>query len=442
MLRTLGALGVLWSVGCCGRDHDVKKDPVPAPSSAPGAQARPGWRVRRIEAGSASLERDFPYDNLLPEPAFEVIEGASTIAQVVFSRSGKNSESSPSALAVLEGKARQLAPLTILGEGHLTEVEAFDVRDIDGDGRPEFLVMARFQPPGDPAPLPFRRAIHIERDAQGKLRKSLASYELRNETGFSSLDEFAVAIARSRGRFRCPSLAWDMEFDTTVAALQCMVDGGHKEQVAASVEYPLRVLLPGGEVRDLTEPAQLVAVYEQVFDEAIRKVLHDVDTRLSCFDGPRLGIGEVLLTQSLTVSKDLPPSAPKIFAISSTHAEAHRKLRERLGTDHRWLWKGTSTILCKTKRATHALLQDDHGRLRLATWNNPKASIKSTPPDRVLFGFLESHGTCGNDFYDFIGPEGIVKLTSIACYGPEPTPKHAVTDGSEEEPCENHPILR
>jgi len=231
----------------------------------------------------------------------------------------------------------------------------------------------------------------------------------------------------------CADLAADMDETATIAAVRCMVERDQRLQLAGSVRYPLQVLLPSGVVRTLKEPAQLLDVYDDVIDDHVRQALREGTTDQSYW-GRRIGRAALIVAEG------------KIDAVLSADPGAHRRLVERLGGENRALWRvRPGDTVCRTLRATHTFGFSDDAtsgrRFQLTTWNDPKAVVGKRPPDRVLFGLMDSHGTCGNSNYTFPGPDGDVGFHQVACYGPGPSPEYFMSGPGGDEPCLNHRML-
>jgi hypothetical protein len=263
--------------------------------------------------------------------------------------------------------------------------------------------------------------------------KTLASWELREDASIATVGGLVAALDALRGDKHCPDLSKDMDDAITVAAVRCMVDNDRRAQLATSVSYPLQVLLPSGVVRMLKGPAELLEVYDEVIDARLRAAIREGKTDYSYW-GMRIGHAGLVVDEG------------QIGPVFNVDRNANRRMVERLGTDNREVWRvAPSDDVCRTRSATHVFsfaLERGARRFLLSTWNDPKADVRKRPPDRVLFGILETHGTCGNDNYTFFGPDGDVGYHHVACYGPEPEPEYYVTGGPGDGPCLNHRMLR
>jgi len=432
---------VAWLHGPLRRDVSSTRplDPADAgPPDASAAEPPPSLRFRRIELDGAArgfFQGHFAYHDLLPAPAFEVTSPSGETTTILFLRLPEVARAGFAAPMVGAmtplAQSPQRVELTGLDEGNLVAVEAFDVRDMDGDGRPELLFVARFESVGDGPVRQFRRGFELGWRDDWRLVKTLASWELREDTSIDGMDALVARLAALHAKKHCPDLSARMDNDTTIAAVRCMVENDERRQLAASMLYPLQVLLPSGEVRTLAGPLQLLEVYDGVIDAHVREALRQGMTEPNYW-GLRIGRAALIVDEG------------KIGPLFNPDPEANRRMNEGLA-GQRSLWRvGPRDDTCRTSTATHVFSFDPSrgsARFQLSTWFDPKADVTKRPPDRVLFGLMESHGTCGNSFFTFLGPDGDVGYEHIMCYGPDPTPEYSVTGGRGAGPCLDHRML-
>lgn len=414
-------------------------DPAPAASASAKPPPAPAFtRLTLDPAERASLEKLFFHHEVLPDAVYQGRVGPESEAIIALLRMSASSKATvPPALAVVRPGATQAqqVKLTRRDESDLVAVEAFDLRDLDGDYRPEILFIARLADGKGPSAPSHRRAYHLGWREDGSPVASLPSWILRADTSIATLDDLAAKVSDLLQRKVCPALDARMDEDTLVASLRCLIDGDHRAEIAALVSYPMQVLLKSGEVRVLRSAAEMLAVYDDVIDDEVKATVRRWTAEPSYWQsywGLRLGRGGPAFDQG------------KILGIWSLDAGAHARLRERLAREERDLWRPRrSDTLCRTRRATHVFSMDSTGRrFQLASWDDPRAVVGQRAPDRLLFGMLASHGTCGNNDYVFVGPGPDVEFHEVVCYGPEPTPEKYLDGEGGVEPCLNHRMLR
>jgi hypothetical protein len=437
LLRLLVAGAALTSWTHAARCGDTPNEAPSATAEGAATAPPPFKRVDLTEPALAYYQSLFAHHDVLAAPAFQIPGEPGKPVTLLFLRTppvARGAFTVPALAAVQpDDGERSQVELAAYREGNLAEVEAFDVRDTDGDGRPEILLVARFEASAEGSVTSFRRAFQIARDDHGRLSKTLASWQLRKDTSITTIDALVTALAALRSQKRCPDLAPDMEEPTTIATVRCMVEKDQRSQLAGSVKYPFQVLLSTGVVRTLTAPAQLLEVYDDVVDRHLRDALREALTEPSYW-GVRIGHAGLIVDEG------------KIDALFNADATAQRRMNEQLAGENRGLWRlRPSDTVCRTKRATHVFSYDQAmgtRRFQLTTWNDPKAVVAKRAPDRVLFGLMDSHGTCGNSNYTFPGPDGDVGFHYVACYGPGPSPEYYLSGPGGDEPCLDHPMLK
>ena len=240
-----------------------------APGAVPPAETRARPLFERVELDGPTLARHqrlFAYHDVLAAPAFRVDGAGSTPLTIFFMRLpevARGAFTTPAIAAVELGTQKHWElELTAYHEGNLVAIEDFDVRDTDGDGRPEILFVALFETVDRGRVREFRRGFQVVRGDDGQLVKTLGSWEVREDASIATVGGLVAALDALRAEKHCPELSKDMDDTTTVAAVRCMVDNDRRAQLAASVVYPLQVLLPSGVVRMLKRPAELFGILE------------------------------------------------------------------------------------------------------------------------------------------------------------------------------------
>ncbi len=461
---------LLFLATACRRTEVTPTPETTAPSLSAGAARHPSPAVERVtldEARFEQLQARFPDHRLLRAPAFAVSVPSTspsprieeTSATVVFGavpdkRIG--AFTAPVLGVVPDAGSPEIVELLRWEAGNLVEVDALEVREAEGsadDGYhsvpsaagpgQEILLVASFTAAGSGAR--FRRGFHLVWTPAGHLVQSLASHAIRDVTTLADLDDLRRALSTLGRDPACPDLASGMDRETLALALQCMLEHDRREQIARSVAYPIEVLLGSGVVRTVETAKQLLELHDDVLHRGVRDGVRQAAADLgshfqwAAYDGFRLGYAGLVVDENLyTIHGVRPP--PRIVTILNDDPVAHERMNGLLASDNRALWQSTGAdIVCRTRLATHVFSRGPHGSHRLATWYDHKASYRTRPPTRVLFGLMVRAGSGGNQFYEFIGPQGkVVEFEHITLHGPAPAYEYQVRTGGVDEPCENH----